>query len=110
MSKHTPGPWRVDETDRVVADNAKNFLRTREHPEFIVANNVYISGPRIERQANARLIAAAPEMLEALKKVEWFGKRIDEQPFCPDCGNYKSYGHMTGCELDAAIRKAEEGQ
>jgi hypothetical protein len=70
--KHTPGPWhwngvatiwnttgQVEEVDR----------------EVIVAQVVcdYGSGAHVEpipvREANARLIAAAPLMLEALKRI-----------------------------------------
>ena len=57
MSKHTPGPWRVQgkivvsSTNRVVSDPDPGF-----------------AGPvRQERPYNARLIAAAPELLEALR-------------------------------------------
>jgi hypothetical protein len=58
MSKHTPGPW------------------TAEHGSddyFYVATEDGVSFPRDEQKANAHLIAAAPEMLEALKLVRESG-------------------------------------
>lgn len=65
MSKHTPGPWRV-ETEETVS--------VRDRKDGSVATLGWLSnrmaGPRRssqEVQANARLIAAAPELLEALK-------------------------------------------
>ena len=57
MSKHTPGPWATDGGDTVVA----------------MGNQIVVTAPapdgasREEMKANARLIAAAPELLEALK-------------------------------------------
>lgn len=56
-SKHTPGPWGIDDYNRVVAEDGNP----------IVVNGLAI--PLVntpESKANARLIAAAPELLEAL--------------------------------------------
>lgn len=72
--KHTPGPWRV-ERDRiipvdetriisVVADlGAGVMVRSLDAADF------NILGLDAECEANKRLIAAAPELLEALKLV-----------------------------------------
>lgn len=67
MSKHTPGPWKVEpEDDRFV----------------VGADNQSIYGALARRfddeaMANAHLIAAAPELLEACKVLlahaEWIG-------------------------------------
>jgi hypothetical protein len=56
-AKHTPGPWTVNPDDHteVLADG-------REPMNTVIAN-VPVGMP------NARLIAAAPEMLEVLIKV-----------------------------------------
>lgn len=62
MSKHTPGPWRWWETvsgARVAgrpADGSKNFVCDVLQPELAV-----------NYEDNARLIAAAPDLLEALQ-------------------------------------------
>lgn len=66
---HTPGPWRLEQTAclSVVADGhlgALAELRSRldyggMHPAVAAT-----------REANARLIAAAPELLEALRHLE----------------------------------------
>lgn len=65
MSKqqHTPGPWRIEDKERILSDC----------PEFrIMCSDGYIAGvdsTRAENAANARLIAAAPELLEALEAI-----------------------------------------
>ncbi len=58
MSKHTPGPWHYFET----ADG-----RCRVKPlngKYIVAECSAMEPQCEEQRANARLIAAAPELLE----------------------------------------------
>ena len=60
MSKHTPGPWRVD----------GSAIIGKEPPgDGVCVVPLIWYGPerRAEIEANARLIAAAPEMLEALE-------------------------------------------
>ena len=62
MSKHTPGPW-VFEYDNDVGDNDDYFIeffsvRTQDSNELIA---------RVEEKTDARLIAAAPDLLEALQ-------------------------------------------
>ena len=58
MSKHTPGPWEVDHEGYVVGSTGKVVCRT--------LRNVF----RDEvDDANFCLIAAAPELLEALKET-----------------------------------------
>ena len=55
---HTPGPWKIIKGDFVVApDNGT------------VAQVGTPTTPAREHEANARLIAAAPEMLEALRDM-----------------------------------------
>lgn len=61
MSKHTPGPWHVAEE----MDDDDNVLYTVEADNLPVAD-IY---RKAEHEANARLIAAAPELLEALKEL-----------------------------------------
>ena len=63
MSGHTPGPWkRVAQDDSVWADR---FGRQVAH--CMSRPGVGMLHARGEREANARLIAAAPELLDALR-------------------------------------------
>jgi hypothetical protein len=63
MSKHTPGPWEVD-------SNAQGELLVMSRDGAAIAVVPVGAYGRSERsQPNARLIAAAPELLEALRHV-----------------------------------------
>ena len=64
MAKHTPGPWQtVVEGHRLsVWAEGYGFIHTHESPQ------VNVKALEIA-DANARLIAAAPELLEALKVI-----------------------------------------
>jgi len=66
QSKHTPGPWTIDGSVRTSINAGTkhialaNFYNSVE-PEFNVSGE--------EHEANARLIAAAPELLAALDEL-----------------------------------------
>ncbi len=62
MSEHTPGPWAVDEAENGV---------TARGGEDMIADCDRLNGLSFEvSRANARLIAAAPELLEALERLK----------------------------------------
>lgn len=62
MSNHTPGPWSVDcEVEDLLTDSARAWINADG------MHIGYVDGPiREERRANARLIAAAPDLLHAI--------------------------------------------
>ncbi len=62
MNKHTPGPWRVAPPSDYPQD-------PRLHVDASTRGYVALCGVRddLEAQANAHLIAAAPELLEACR-------------------------------------------
>ena len=73
MSKHTPGPW---EADRAKMDEGGHYYQI--DGQQLVGNLPYTVADTLNRHfcispdedaANAHLIAAAPELLEALKDV-----------------------------------------
>ncbi len=86
MSKHTPGPWRVDETKALGAYGVWTEYAT--HPGHdkagypsqvcsVITDAFSLTGDnRDERDANARLIAAAPEMLALLLRCVIYGNLI----------------------------------
>ena len=60
---HTPGPWTTENcTDGIVIESGEKYIADVHY---------HIAGAMSaqETQANAALIAAAPEMLEALSRV-----------------------------------------
>ncbi len=83
MSEHTPGPWTT--SPDAVPDH---------HTQITVyAGNGDRVATVFQTPANASLIAAAPDMLEALKAAR--GNSVDDSP------------HVWG-QIAAAIAKAEE--
>ena len=64
MSKHNSGPWKITHT-------ALNGYRVSDSTGWGVA--VVLKDTNDE--ANARLIAAAPQMLEALEKIAEIGRQ-----------------------------------
>ena len=69
-SKHTPGPWEVRVTRFFNVPDSGQYLVVGTDAESICRMTAS-EGPEMQEQAmpDARLIAAAPEMLEALKEV-----------------------------------------
>jgi type VI protein secretion system component VasF len=63
-TQHTPGPWSSD-TDAYVVNNSDEVLAD----VFYVESHSPDLDPRLIRKANARLIAAAPELLAALQAL-----------------------------------------
>ena len=92
---HTPGPWQVQRRDMSIRDS-------KNRP---VAGAIAHDGTDVSRQAedNANLIAAAPELLEALKVArKWMTEPREREP------NYIFREHDEAVEfVDAAIAKAE---
>ena len=66
-TQHTPGPWEC------LPDEGNGYLRIRgtKGGNLFKIANVPASTPynRKETEANARLIAAAPDMLRALQRI-----------------------------------------
>ena len=69
MTQHTPGPWRVDPDhcrDVQTADGAIEICLAEGGEPY--GKNLFSVPSMEEAHANARLIAAAPELLFELKK------------------------------------------
>ena len=89
MSKHTPGPWSV--TAR--SNNMIDVIHANRAPGAITLALCRVQARQSwlkEAEANARLIAAAPEMLEALETAYY------------NEGGYQAWKE----QVRAAIRKA----
>ena len=94
MSKHTPGPWRVVKHDKlVVVDDERMTIMCNFPYSLSVEQNM----------ADARLIAAAPELLEALQSI---AECCDEDHAARDYASRQT--EIRGIAR-AAIRKATGG-
>ena len=63
-TQHTPGPWTVAEDDI----NGQAIVRG-EHSEIATCWHHCLGSLEIQMRANARLIAAAPDLLEACQTL-----------------------------------------
>lgn len=96
MSAHTPGPWKVINHPRVVHVSSQRSVGFGGNGMSSVA---WLTGGSLAQEANASLIAAAPDLLAALKAmVEWgpLAESLDVAEFRVDVANAR-----------AAIAKAE---
>lgn len=86
MTKHTKGPWgfgKTGEDSRLILGKGGkgNYVcRVQIHQTPRQYGMIYES----EREANARLIAAAPELLEALTELADLVDAIREGEYRPD--------------------------
>ena len=112
--KHTPGPWtsypcNLERYSRVITANGAMvqiaYTGLNHHDQVAMTKEVYgdrrTYGPGEETTANARLIAAAPDLLEAL---QWL---VDILPD-PDLDNDELQRTWTR-RARAAIAKATGG-
>lgn len=62
-ARHTPGPWSF-----IASPNCWSVLQVGSSGRWVIAGGTAwaIPGRQSEAEANARLIAAAPDMLDAL--------------------------------------------
>lgn len=101
MSKHTPGPWRIKKQK-----NGRDFEVIGADGFFIFETDVAMFDGEME-EANARLIAAAPDMLEALEAAARVMSHIrdaaiaDPLKYVPISAYKEGYN-----KVRAAIRKA----
>ena len=87
-AKHTPGPWVIGSSEGRVLSHWDG-IGYWEIANATVTNfrgdsgEMYFAGGT--QEANARLIAAAPDLLEALEGLEGYVEGIIEDG-CPKCG------------------------
>ncbi len=100
-AKHTPGPWTVQRYGR-------GFDVLREGR--IIADCKAQSGADLPScEANARLIAAAPALLEALRdavaSLEWCAEQFESMAL----GNDSAEARVAASRMRDAIAQAEGG-
>jgi hypothetical protein len=95
MSKHTPGKWYVTDAMKDIFDGC-TVICSEEVDDAIICS---MGGDMAEAEANARLIAAAPTMLEALKVI------FDILDGCPEL-NLSNYDHDQVAVLNSGMVQA----
>ena len=98
MSKHTPGPWVIDwNVSRldVFSGDAATLIAS-------IRRSALSAGIDETARANARLIAAAPELLVALQAEHEWRERDEAGAIDPEW----DYETMVGSKRRAAIAKA----
>ena len=105
MTEHTPGPWAVDSNNRVIGpprphkQGATIGLDTGVHLASVKDTICYVTCLTLAAQpANARLIAAAPDLLAALEQL------VTDWQDVPDPMDRESQGPFE--QARAAIAKA----
>ncbi|CAB4154873.1 hypothetical protein UFOVP653_37 [uncultured Caudovirales phage] len=80
MTKHTPGPWFLAEKveGKHTTTNMRRIRSEREGMEHGAVCEVYGIADGSEAHANARLVASAPELLEALKNLVLCSERWED--------------------------------
>jgi hypothetical protein len=107
-TKHTPGPWRVDETwpeETNTIRVKRNVLCVKAEPQRTIA--LCGHGSQDEAVANARLIAAAPELISALKAIQARINGVFDDPDLIQCGPLQGPATDIDRIARAAIAKAE---
>ena len=104
MSKHTPGPWRNEHDFASICKDNQTLAR------------LYYGEGRseFESEANAKLMAAAPEMLEALEAIVEHAKSMQDawdtdgnQPNTKMHGLAVCLNNRAGDLIEKAIAKAK---
>lgn len=99
MSNHTPGPWEYDKNvngDFLITTTID--LPALTESEVAVVFNLESAPKGVSPEANARLIAAAPDLLEAITEM-----MHDIDIFY---SKYREPGNARYSKLKTAIKKA----
>ncbi len=106
-SKHTPGPWSLEFDDVPYDGGFETMVINSENGGICM-----MDCPKDEMDANGRLIAAAPDLLEACEAFGAFERHT------PDCANCDEWGagnceegrrlYSVACDsINEAIAKAK---
>jgi hypothetical protein len=97
---YTPGPWFFDKRTLSIGFSGGWIASVDDqHREGEGLGVIFDDG---------KLIAAAPDLLEVLRAVEW----LDDRGifYCPWCDYLRDSGHSEDCPRQQAIAKAEGEQ
>ena len=100
-AKHTPGPWKLNTDGDTGMNDSGCILDSVGHVIVTDIYGTFKNGRTTgEAEANARLIAAAPDLLAAAESVLAFLEQI----------GYHGGGNTPAINLQRAIAKARGGE
>ena len=108
-AKHTPGPWKLNADEDTGMNDSGCILDSVGHVIVTDIYGTFKNGRTTgEAEANARLIAAAPDLLAQLQRT-----LIDLEDFCSDEPEFEwsqDAGNKMIREIEQAIAKARGGE
>lgn len=99
---HTPGPWKVMPEDGIISGNYRGIVAGKGFRDK--KTNTGFNVTALMSEADARLIAEAPMMYEALKAIV---SLADDDPFAT-IGMYVEHGK--GSNIRALLARIEGGE
>jgi hypothetical protein len=104
-TKHTPKEWTIENHEHSIniCSGYKGFVIAEVTGDCIT----HFIGNKEESEANAKLIAAAPVMLEALQKAIEVIERLSDE-YSTIAERHASYTVGEARIIEGAIRKATE--
>jgi hypothetical protein len=103
LQNHTPGDWSISEYPN-------GFNLEIVAPDGIVCTAKGTSGTKAETRANARLIAASPDLLAALESTEALACDLFEDLIAYEDRDRQGQVRAICDKARAAILKATEGK
>lgn len=73
MKAHTPGPWVIE-----AAPNGYNYIRAKHRAEIAIMGSENMLADDSSAASNARLIAAAPDLLAALDAITYYFQQYEK--------------------------------
>ena len=108
MSKHTPGPWLINRESEDVIEGKLSIesVNAETQLSYFIAQVDECKS----QEANARLIAAAPELLEACETLFRWLAAEDNHNLMPDFYERIALCNLAQEQARAAIAKAKGGR
>jgi len=110
-AKHTPGPWEASNANGVYANRLMpaSAMQREHYSKILIADEGADALSKEERTANARLIAAAPELLALLEHLEDCARLVIERWESGDLADAVNSLRVDAANARAAIAKAKGG-
>lgn len=102
-TKHTPGPWRVFGDDQITSVKGHDIARLQLPYATDSRTHRYSAIKNAQCEANGRVLALAPEMLELLEVISKFSSDGGTEGSLRFCETFKANGTIYGCCIGERI-------